>query len=40
MQPKHEPRRELITWDEVNRLIDHLIPQFKREFTAMVIITR
>lgn len=38
MQP--EPRRELISWDEVDRLIDHLIPQFKREFTAMVIVTR
>jgi len=38
MQP--EPRREMITWDEVNRLIDHLLPQFKREFTAMVMITR
>ncbi len=38
MQP--EPRREMITWDEVDRLIDHLIPQFKREFTAMVLITR
>src|SRR5215510_13713008 len=39
MQPKG-PRREVITWDEVDRLIDHLIPQFKREFTAMVLITR
>jgi hypoxanthine phosphoribosyltransferase len=39
MQPQG-PRREMITWDEVDRLIDHLIPQFKREFTAMVIITR
>ncbi|MBE7534464.1 MAG: phosphoribosyltransferase [Anaerolineales bacterium] len=38
MQP--EPRRELISWDEVDRLIDHLIPQFRREFTAMVIVTR
>jgi hypoxanthine phosphoribosyltransferase len=38
MQP--EPRREMITWDEVDRLIDHLLPQFKREFTAMVMITR
>jgi len=35
-----EPRREVITWEEVDRLIDHLVPQFKREFTAMVIITR
>jgi hypoxanthine phosphoribosyltransferase len=24
----------------VDRLIDHLVPQFKREFTAMVMITR
>ncbi|MBV6451358.1 MAG: Xanthine phosphoribosyltransferase [Anaerolineales bacterium] len=38
MQP--EPRREIISWEEVDRLIDHLIPQFRREFTAMVIVTR
>ena len=35
-----QPRREVITWTEVDHLIDHLIPQFKREFTAMVMITR
>ena len=35
-----EPRREVITWDEVDRLIDTLLPQFHREFTAMVMITR
>jgi len=41
MHPQsNEPRQEMISWDEVDRLIDHLIPQFKREFTAMVIITR
>jgi len=33
-------RRELLTWDEVDLLIDHLIPQFDCEFDAMVIITR
>ena len=33
-------RRELVSWDEVKKLIDHLIPQFRREFTAMVMITR
>ena len=38
MQP--ERRREIITWEEVGRLIDHLIPQFQREYTAMVMITR
>ncbi len=37
---QNEPRREMITWEEVARLIDHLHPQFKREFTAMVMITR
>jgi len=38
MQP--ERRREIISWEEVDRLVDHLVPQFRREFTAMVIITR
>ena len=38
---KPEPRRqEAISWEEVDKLIDHLLPQFKREFTAMLIITR
>jgi hypothetical protein len=36
----NDTRREMITWEEVDRLIDHLIPQFRREFTAMVMITR
>ena len=40
MQPQNEPRREMITWEEMDRLIDHPVPQFKREFTAMVMITR
>lgn len=33
-------RRELLTWEEVDRLIQHLIPQFDYEFEAMVMITR
>lgn len=33
-------RRELLTWEDVESLIDHLIPQFETEFDAMVIITR
>jgi hypoxanthine phosphoribosyltransferase len=33
-------RRELITWEDVDKLIDHLIPQFEFEFEAMVLITR
>lgn len=33
-------RREVLTWADVDKLIDHLIPQFDVEFDAMVIITR
>ncbi len=33
-------RHEVLTWDEVDRLIDHLLPQFRGEYEAMVIITR
>lgn len=32
-------RREVLTWNEVDKLIDHLIPQFEEEFEAMVVIT-
>jgi hypoxanthine phosphoribosyltransferase len=33
-------RREVITWDEVSKLIDTLVPQFESEYEAMVMITR
>jgi hypoxanthine phosphoribosyltransferase len=33
-------RREVLSWDDVDKLIDHLIPQFETEFDAMVMITR
>jgi hypothetical protein len=33
-------RREILTWTEVDQLIDHLLPQFEKEFEAMVMITR
>jgi hypoxanthine phosphoribosyltransferase len=33
-------RHELLTWDDIDQLIDHLIPQFDHEFEGMVIITR
>ncbi len=35
-----EERRELLTWDDIDKLIDHLIPQFDYEFEAIVMITR
>ena len=33
-------RREILTWSDVDALIDHLLPQFEFEFEAMVMITR
>jgi uncharacterized protein len=33
-------RREALTWNDIDRLIDHLVPQFETEFDAMVVITR
>jgi len=33
-------RRELLSWEEVDVLVDHLVPQFDVEFDGMVIITR
>ncbi len=37
MQPD---RNEILSWDDVDRLIDSLLPKFRREFNAMVMITR
>jgi hypoxanthine phosphoribosyltransferase len=33
-------RRELVSWEEVQRLVDHLIQQFEHEFQSMLVITR
>jgi hypoxanthine phosphoribosyltransferase len=33
-------RRERLTWEDVDRLIAHLVPQFSTTFEAMVMITR
>ena len=33
-------RREVLTWQDVDKLIDHLIPQFEREYDSIVMITR
>jgi len=37
MLPK---RSEILSWDDVDKLIDHLLPQFDEDFEAMVMITR
>lgn len=33
-------RREHLAWNDVDKLIDHLVPQFEREFQTMLLITR
>lgn len=33
-------RREVLSWNDVDQLIDHLVPQFDIEFDLMVVITR
>jgi uncharacterized protein len=33
-------RREVLTWNDVDKLIDHLIPQFEGEYDSMILITR
>ncbi|MDH5505668.1 MAG: phosphoribosyltransferase [Anaerolineae bacterium] len=33
-------RREIVSWDDIDRLIDNLVVQFDHEFEAMVMITR
>src|SRR5512139_142956 len=33
-------RREALTWNDVDKLIEHLLPQLEGEFDIMVIITR
>jgi hypoxanthine phosphoribosyltransferase len=33
-------RQEILSWQDVDKLIDHLIPQFDEDFEAMVLITR
>ena len=33
-------RREVLTWNDIDALIDHLVPQFEGEFDALLMITR
>lgn len=38
--PESQRPHIVMTWTDVDRLINYLIPKFDREFTAMVMITR
>ena len=33
-------RQEVLTWNDVDKLIDHLLPQFELTFDAMLMISR
>lgn len=33
-------RREALTWNDVDKLVDHLLPQFEREFDTILVVTR
>ena len=33
-------RKEVLSWDDVNRLIDELLPQFRGSYDALLMITR
>jgi len=33
-------RQEVLTWQAVDKLIDHLVPQFEQEYDSIVMITR
>ena len=33
-------RREVLTWSDVDKLIDYLVPQIHGRFDSMLIITR
>jgi hypothetical protein len=39
MELNMAPRREILTWMDVDQLIDHLLPQFEAEFNNMIMIT-
>ncbi|NIP25205.1 MAG: hypothetical protein GWO38_15655, partial [Phycisphaerae bacterium] len=40
MFPQQELPQEILTWDDIDKLIDHLIPQFNGEFDGLVMIPR
>lgn len=40
MFPETPIPSEILTWDDVDKAIDHLIPQFNTEYDAIVMITR
>lgn len=38
--PPEEPQREILSWMDIDKLIDHLMPQFRGEFDGLLMITK
>lgn len=38
--PMADMPREILSWTEIDKLIDHLIPQFRGEFDGLLMITK
>jgi len=38
--PPEEPPREILSWADIDKLIDHLLPQFRGEFDGLLMITK
>jgi hypoxanthine phosphoribosyltransferase len=39
-QPSEELKREIVSWNDIDKLVDHLIPQFRGEFDGLLMITK
>jgi uncharacterized protein len=40
IKKEHSMRREVLTWSDVDKLIDYLVPQIRDRYDSMLIITR
>lgn len=38
--PSEDLKREIVSWNDLDKLIDHLIPQFRGEFDGLLMITK
>ena len=40
MEEQEQPKRILLSWSDVDALIDQLLPQIRGAFDALVLVTR
>jgi hypoxanthine phosphoribosyltransferase len=38
--PFEDLKREIVSWNDIDKLVDHLIPQFRGEFDGLLMITK